>query len=98
MRMLVNLLACLGIAITVLMVGMYYAVLIGDAADGAAGMGLLFLQLWGAIGAAAALLFGFIGRLMDRRVPLPAGRIANTAVAIGLLGGLLLFAAPFVFG
>ena len=94
MRMIVNLLALIFVAIAVFMVGMLYVA----AATDEGGMGVLFLQAWGAVGAAGAVAFGFIGRLMDRRQPVPAGRIANTSVAVGLIAGLMLFAAPFVFG
>lgn len=98
MRSLVNVLALVGIALTVLAVGGYYVGLIGGEFEGPQGMAILVYQLFGLIGAGAALLFGFVGRLMDRRVPVPAGRVANTAIAVGLVGGLLLFASPFVFG
>ena len=98
MRILVNILALLGVIIAVFMVGSLYLGLMSDGFSGGRGMAVLFFQLWGAIGSVVAILFGFIGRRMDRRVPLPAGRIANTSVAVGLVCGLLLFAAPFVFG
>ena len=94
MRLVVNLLALVCVVIAVFMVGTLYVA----AATEQGGMGVLFLQAWGAIGSLGAVAFGFIGRLMDRRVPRPAHLISNASIAIGLLAGLLLFAAPMVFG
>ena len=98
MRQIVNVFAVVAMITTVLVIGQYYGGLITGSFDGPQGMAIVGLQLLGLIAAASALLFGFVGRIMDRRVPLPAGRIANTSIAVGLLGGLLLFASPFVFG
>ena len=94
MRTLLNILAVLGALVAVMSVGsLYYGEL-----QGGSGMASLAFQLYGAIGAGAALLFGFVGRLMDRRVPRPARPISNICIAVGLIAGLLLFAAPMVFG
>ena len=98
MRTIVNVFASLGLIFAILFVGIYYTGLITDEFQGSGGIAIIFLQLWAFIGVCVALLFGFTGRLMDRHRSKPAGRIANAAVATGLLGGLLLLVAPFIFG
>ena len=98
MRTLVNILAVLGAVLAVFAVGSLYYGQATDAFSDGRGMASLAFQLYGAIGAGAALLFGFVGRLMDRRVPRPARPISNICIAVGLIAGLLLFAAPMVFG
>ncbi|MEL6688477.1 MAG: hypothetical protein AAFP97_12775 [Pseudomonadota bacterium] len=98
MRTLVNVLAIIGSVLALLCTLSLYIGVISDAFTGPQGMVILFFQLWGAIGVSIALIFGFAGRVIDRRVPKPASRFSNGSIAVGLLCGALILAMPFVFG
>lgn len=98
MRTIVNSLAVIGALIAVALTLNLYLGVMGDDFAGDRSLVIPRLQLWGSVGVLAALVFGYVGRLMDRRVPRPASKFANASIAVGLLCGALIFAMPFVFG
>lgn len=98
MRTLINSLAVIGAVVAVALTLNLYVGMMGDAYSEDRSMAIPVLQLWGAIGVLVALVFGYIGRIMDRRVPRPASKFSNASIAVGLLCGALIFAMPFVFG
>ena len=98
MRTLINSLAVVGAIVAVALTLNLYLGVMGGSLSEDRSTAVPNLQLWGAIAVLAALVFGYVGRLMDRRVPRPASKFSNAAIALGLLCGALIFAMPFVFG
>lgn len=98
MRTLINTLAIISAALAIMFTLNLYFGLFGDGFSDGRGMAIVVLQIWALIGSAGAVLFGFIGRRLDRTLPRPARRLPNLCIAAGLLCGLLIFATPFVFG
>ncbi|MGJ8560118.1 MAG: hypothetical protein ACSHX3_07770 [Litorimonas sp.] len=96
MRLVINILAIIGLLISVSSLIELYMLRINDVpSEGFANVALPF---WALIGAGAACVFGFIGRIIDRRKPMPASKLSDMTIAGGLLCGALLLAIPFVFG
>ena len=98
MRPIINILAVIGVVIAILLTLNLYLGAMGGAFDQDEGLAIAELQLWGAVGALMAVGFGFIGRIIDRRMPRPASKISDGCIAIGVICGALIFAMPFVFG
>lgn len=96
MRLLINSLAVIGLLVSISSIFELYSLRINDAA--AQGFSNVTLPFWALLGAGAAFVFGFIGRIIDRRVPMPASKISDFAIAGGLLCGALVLAVPFMFG
>lgn len=95
MRLIVNILALFGLAAGLTSMVQLYALRINPGE--AQGFANVTVPVWALVGATMAVLFGFIGRYMDRRVPRPASKISNIAIALGLLTGAATLAVPFVF-
>lgn len=95
MRLLVNVIAIFGLAAGLTSMVQLYMLRM-DASD-AQGFATVAVPFWALAGAALAIIFGFIGRIMDRRVPRPAAKISNYAIAFGALIGGATLAIPFVF-
>lgn len=97
MRTFITALALIGMGVSVALTLNLYVGMSGDMFGDGAGTAVLGAQLWGGVGALAAIIFGFLGRFMDREKPRPARRLYNVCIAAGLLCGLLILAMPFVF-
>ena len=97
MRKIIDLLAIITAVIAMVMTLNLYLGVNGDNFMGEDGMAVRGVQLSALISVLAALGFGFVGRILDRRVPKPATRAANGAIAVGLICGALILAMPFLF-
>lgn len=96
MRTFINILTCIGALIAVFCaVSLFYG-LATDAFANGAGMAILAFQMWALIGALIALVAGYIGRYRALRMGLPVSRISTLGIIIGLIGGLAVFAFPFL--
>ena len=60
------------------------------------GMAILFFHLWGVIASVAAVVIGFLGRWMAKRVPTPISRASDFGMGLGL-GVLLAQLIGFLF-
>ncbi len=96
MRTFINILTCVGALIAVSCVIYLFYGLSTDAFSDGAGMAILAIQMWALIGALIALVSGYIGRYRAIRMKLPASRISTMGILIGLIGGLSVFAFPFL--
>ncbi|GHB02952.1 hypothetical protein GCM10009069_27160 [Algimonas arctica] len=96
MRLVINILAIIGLLISVTSLIELYALRINEGPS--EGFASVAVPFWVIIGASAACVFGFIGRIIDRRKPMPASKLSDMSIAGGLLCGALLLAVPFVFG
>lgn len=96
MRLFINGLAIIGLLVGISSMIQLYTVRMNDVT--AQGFANVTLPFWALLGAAMAILFGFVGRIIDRRVPMPASKISDISIAGGLLCGALVLAVPFVFG
>lgn len=96
MRLVINILAILGLLVSASSLIELYALRINDAPS--EGFANVTLPFWALLGAGAACVFGFAGRVIDRRKPMPASKLSDLSIAGGLLCGALLLAIPFVFG
>lgn len=95
MRRFINKLTIIGMALAIfaiayLLFGQMTGVFAEDSANKMA------LELLAMTGALLALIFGFIGRFMDRRAPLPVSRVSNLGIFLGFIGGLIVLALPFL--
>lgn len=95
MRKLINTLTIIGIALAIfaiayLLFGQTTGTFVEDSTSKMA------LQLMAMTGALVALVFGFVGRFMDRRAPLPVSRVSNLGIFLGFIGGLIVLALPFL--
>lgn len=96
MRLFINIVTVIGIILAAASVAyLIYAQASGASENGGI-MSVLMSQLWATIGAVIALVFGFIGRVMDRSKVLPTARISLIGIATGLIGGLLVLAFPLL--
>ncbi|WP_416879194.1 hypothetical protein [Litorimonas sp.] len=95
MRRLINTLTIIGIALAVFAIAY---LLFGHATDMFIdnSTSKMALQLMAMTGALVALVFGFIGRFMDRRAPLPVSRVSNLGIFLGFIGGLIVLALPYL--
>jgi len=96
MRLVINGFAIIGLLVSLLSMIELYGLRISDAPSGS--FANVTLPFWSLLGAGTAVLFGFIGRILDRRVPMPASKISDFSIAGGLIFGALTLAIPFVFG
>lgn len=96
MRLVINILAFAGLLVSISSIIELYMLRANDVA--AEGFANVTLPFWALLGATAAFVFGFIGRIIDRRVPMPASKLSDFAIAGGLLCGALVLAVPFMFG
>lgn len=95
MRLIINILALIGLAVGVSSMIELYMLRINPGES--QGFANVAVPLWALIGSAAAIVFGFIVRIMDRRVPKPASKLSNVAIALGFLTAAATLAVPFVF-
>ncbi|MGB3456827.1 MAG: hypothetical protein WBG08_07190 [Litorimonas sp.] len=98
MRAAINALALTGAVVAALLT---LNLLIGFSTgyfDPTTGRSTANMQLIALIAAVLAIAFGFMGRMRDRRMPRPASKLSDGAIAAGLVAGLLVLALPFVFG
>lgn len=96
MRLFINILALFGLAIGITSTFNLYGLRIS--ADGPQGFANVTVPLWALVGSVMAIIFGFIGRIIDRRAPRPASKLSDAAIVLGFLCGALVLAVPFVFG
>lgn len=96
MRLVINSLAVIGFLVSISSIIELYSLRMSDVS--AQGFANVTLPFWALLGAGAAFSFGFIGRIIDRRVPMPASKLSDLAIAGGLLCGALVLAVPFIFG
>jgi hypothetical protein len=96
MRLLINIVAIIGLLVSISSIIEIYSMrMSGGAAEGFANVTLPF---WALLGAGLAFVLGFVGRVIDRRKPMPASKLSDACIAGGLICGGLLFAVPFIFG
>lgn len=95
MRLIINTLAVIGLLVSISSLIELYMLRINDVPS--EGFANVTLPFWALIGAGAAFAFGFVGRIIDRRVPMPASKLSDLMIAGGLLCGALLLAIPFMF-
>lgn len=95
MRLLINSLAIIGLIVGGSSVVELYGLRMGDSEP--QGFANVTVPIWALLGALAAIVFGFSGRIMDRRAPRPASKLSNLAIGLGLLCGMATLAVPFVF-
>lgn len=96
MRLIINIVAVFGLLLSArALVPLYILRLNAVPSEGFANVAL---PVWALIGASAACVFGFAGRVIDRRKPMPASKLSDLSIAGGFLCGALLLALPFVFG
>jgi hypothetical protein len=97
MRKFIDLFAIIMAVIAMVLTLNLYLGVNGDNFMGEDGMAVKGVQLTALVSVLAALTLGFAGRFLDRRVPKPATRAANGAIAVGLICGALILAMPFLF-
>jgi hypothetical protein len=88
MRSFINVLTLFGVILAFLNIGQLMFGLITDGFSEGRGMAILFFQLWAAIGAFFALIFGFIGRALDNRKKIKVSSISLLGIAVGFVGGI----------
>ncbi|MGB6228996.1 MAG: hypothetical protein WBF53_02585 [Litorimonas sp.] len=98
MRPVINVIAVVSAVVAALLAVNLLLGFAGGAYEPDTGRSTVGLQLAALIAAALAMVFGFIGRVQDRRMPRPAAKISDGSIAVGMIAGLLVFALPFVFG
>lgn len=96
MRLVINIVAIIGLVIGVACVFQVYGLRGSESTS--EGFANATIPFWGLLGAGTAIVFGFVGRIIDRRVPMPASKISDFSIAGGFLLGALILAVPFVFG
>lgn len=96
MRNFINVLTMFGIIIAFLNVGrLLFGFITGEFADDD-GIDIVFFQLWAAIGAFLALVFGFIGRAVDNRKKEKVSSISVFGIAVGFVGGMAVLALSYL--
>lgn len=88
MRNLINVLTLFGVILAFLNIGrLIFGIVTGGFAEGEA-IAIVLFQLWAAIGAFFALVFGFIGRAMDNRKKAKVSSTSLMGIAVGFVGGI----------
>jgi|GEM_PF-5878905 len=95
MRRIINTLTIIGMALAIFAISyLLFGQTTGVFVDNSTSK--MTLQILAMTGALISLVFGFIGRVMDRRAPLPVSRISNLGIFLGIIGGLLVLAVPYL--
>jgi hypothetical protein len=96
MRLFINIIAIIGLLVGISSIIEIYSLRMS--ASTPQGFANVTLPFWALLGAGSAFVFGFVGRIIDRRKPMPASKLSDACIAGGLICGALLLAVPFVFG